>query len=101
MKRILLCLTLISTLGAAAPAFASDGYGQAVVSGLIQGVVSGAIQGVVSGAIQAAAKPRPVVVQQTVVQRRVVEHRTRTVVVHDTPASAPAPAFHSSGGQIH
>jgi hypothetical protein len=93
MKRILLCLTLISTLGAAAPAFASDGYGQAVVSGLIQGVVS--------GAIQAAAKPRPVVVQQTVVQRRVVEHRTRTVVVHDTPASAPAPAFHSSGGQIH
>jgi hypothetical protein len=89
MKRILICLTLISTLGAAAPAFAGDGYGQAVVSGLIQGVVS--------GAIQAAAKPRPVVVQQTVVQRRVVEHRTRTVVVHD----APTPAFQSSGGQIH
>jgi len=29
---------------AAAPAFAGDGYGQAVVSGLIQVVVSGAIQ---------------------------------------------------------
>ena len=29
---------------AAAPAFAGDGYGQAVVLGLIQGVVSGAIQ---------------------------------------------------------
>jgi hypothetical protein len=89
MKRIILSLTLISTLGAAAPAFAGDGYGQAAVSGLISGV------------IQAAVQPRPVVVQQTVVQRRVVEHRTRTVVVHDKPASTPAPAFHSSGGQIH
>jgi len=46
---------------AAAPAFAGDGYGQAVALGLIQGVVSGAIQ---CAAIRIAKEQKSVSVEK-------------------------------------
>jgi hypothetical protein len=98
MKHLIIAIVSLASLATLSTS-AYAGYGEAAVSGVISGVIS--------GGIQAAAKPRPVIVNQPtkVVRETHVVKQTKVVHLQDksTPASKPAATSQnaqSAGGRV-
>ena len=100
MKRIIIAILAFASLATLSTSVYADGFGEAALSGVVSGIIS--------GTIQAAAKPRPVIVNQPVqvVRQNRVVRQTRVVHVHDKAESASKSAptsssnAQSAGGRV-